>query len=174
MTVLVTLLVVHAAYYFHSRALGEEDLRWIASSFPANAAAVERAVRALSYVLPTDFVLGVFWQLWHSGEGHAAGFLGMYRQTGWWYYFPVAFALKTTLPFLLLSLAALAWGLHQLIKKRDARFLFLLVPFAVYTAFVLLSPINIGVRYYLPASRSSSSRAARCSTRCSAGAGARG
>jgi hypothetical protein len=27
----------------------------------------------------------------------------------------------------------------------------LLVPFAIYTVFVMLSPINIGVRYYLPA-----------------------
>ena len=65
---------------------------------------------ALSYVLPTDFVLGVLWQFWHNRAGHTAGLLGMYSQTGWWYYFPVAFALKATLPFLLLSLAALALG----------------------------------------------------------------
>ena len=148
---LVTLLVIQAAYYFHSRALDAEDYRWIGAAFPSYAVVVARTVRALSYVLPTDYVLGVFWQLWHSREGHAAGLLGMYRQTGWWYYFPVAFALKTTLPFLLLSLAALAWGGYRLLKKRDARFLILLVPFVVYTAFVMMSPINIGVRYYIPA-----------------------
>jgi hypothetical protein len=70
---------------------------------------------------------------------------------GWWYYFPVAFALKATLPFLLLSLAALGWGAHELFRRRDRRFLFLLAPFAIYTGFVLLSRIDIGVRYYLPA-----------------------
>ena len=36
-------------------------------------------------------------------------------------------------------------------RSRDRRYLWLLVPFAVYTAFVMTSQINIGVRYYLPA-----------------------
>jgi hypothetical protein len=102
-------------------------------------------------VIPTDFVLGIFWQFWHNGEGHPAGLLGMYSGTGWWYYFPVAFALKTTLPFLLLSVAALAWVARSYLRTRESRFLFMLVPFALYTAFVLFSRIDIGVRYYLPA-----------------------
>ena len=106
---------------------------------------------ALSYVLPTDFVLGIFWQVWHNGDGHNAGLLGMYSRTGWWYYFPVAFALKTTVPFLLLSLAALAWGAYEFLRRRDGRFLFVLAPFAVYFGFVLMSHIDIGVRYLLPA-----------------------
>jgi signal transduction histidine kinase len=102
-------------------------------------------------VLPTDFVLGVLWQLWHNQAGHNAGLLGMYSRTGWWYYFPVAFMLKTTLPFLTLSLASLAWGAYEFFRRRDRRFLFMLAPFAIYTGFVLLSRIDIGVRYYLPA-----------------------
>jgi hypothetical protein len=110
-----------------------------------------RAVRALSHVVPTDFVMGVFWQIHHNGEGHPASLLGMYRRTGWWYYFPVAFALKTTLPFLLLSLASLAWGCREFLRTRDRKFIWLLVPFIIYTAFVMTSRINIGVRYYLPA-----------------------
>src|SRR6185295_4783094 len=79
------------------------------------------------------------------------GLLGMYSQKGWWYYFPVAFALKATIPFLLLSLASLFWGTYQLIQKRDLRFLLMLAPFVLYTLFVLKSNIDIGVRYYLPA-----------------------
>jgi hypothetical protein len=59
--------------------------------------------------------------------------------------------LKATLPFLLLSLASLAWAASEWLKTREARFLWLLAPFVVYTAFVLLSNIDIGVRYYLPA-----------------------
>ncbi|MGH9955643.1 MAG: ArnT family glycosyltransferase, partial [Pyrinomonadaceae bacterium] len=149
--ILATLIVVHSAYYFHSRDLTIIDTQWIADSFPNRAPEVLAAVRMLSYLLPTDFVLGVFWQLWHSGEGHPAGLLGMYSMKGWWYYFPVAFALKTTLPFLVLSLCSLAWATYQTIKRRDRRFLILLIPFAVYTVFVMLSPINIGIRYYLPA-----------------------
>ncbi|HEV3470828.1 MAG TPA: phospholipid carrier-dependent glycosyltransferase [Pyrinomonadaceae bacterium] len=148
---LAALLVINAAYYFDGRALTERDARWVAESFPASAAAVWAAIRALSYLLPTEMVLGVFWQLWHNGEGHPASLLGMQSATGWWYYFPVAFALKVPLPFLLLSVASLAWAARALVRRRDKRFLFVLIPFAVYTAFVLMSRINIGVRYYLPA-----------------------
>ncbi|MGH9967678.1 MAG: DUF6056 family protein [Pyrinomonadaceae bacterium] len=149
--VCVTMLFIHAAYYFQSRPLSDLDLGWIAWSFPAHPVVVEESVRALSYILPTDYVLGAYWQLWHSSEGHAAGLLGMYSKKGWWYYFPLAFALKTTLPFLFLSTVSIVWATQRFIRKRDSRFLILLVPFAIYTAFVMMSPINIGVRYYFPA-----------------------
>jgi 4-amino-4-deoxy-L-arabinose transferase-like glycosyltransferase len=143
--------VIWAAYFFHSRPLTNFDARWIAESFPANSETVSAAVRALSYLFPTDFVLGIFFQLWHAQAGHQAGLLGMYSTTGWWYYFPVAFALKTPLPVLLLSLLGLSWSAYRLFVRQDRRFLFLLVPFGLYTLFVMASPINIGVRYYLPA-----------------------
>ena len=148
---LAAVLFVNATYFFDHRALDAEDVLWAKGAFPAGYESVLRAADALSYLLPTDFVLGIFWQVWHNGDGHNAGLLGMYGRTGWWYYFPVAFALKTTIPFLLLSLAALAWGAYELFVRRDRRFLFVLAPFAAYACFVLMSHINIGVRYLLPA-----------------------
>lgn len=148
---LALLLVVNAGYFFHDRALTQTDSQWIATSFPSSATTVLTSARALNLVLPADFVMGVYWQLHHSRDGHTAGLLGMYSQRGWWYYFPVAFALKTTIPFLLLSLSTFGWVVYRLIWKREWRLLVLLVPFALYTAFMMLSPINIGIRYYLPA-----------------------
>ena len=148
---LVILVLINAAYFFEHRSLADADLQWLDESFPANAALVTFAVRALSHLLPTEFVLGIFFQFWHNGVGHSAGLLGKYSQTGWWYYFPAAFALKTTLPFLLLALASLGWGTYQWARNKDGRFLWLLGPFALYTLFVLFSHIDIGVRYYLPA-----------------------
>jgi 4-amino-4-deoxy-L-arabinose transferase-like glycosyltransferase len=145
------LLVVNAGYFFRHRALTKEDTDWIARSFPDSSGAVLASVRALRFILPTDFLIGIYWQLHHSQEGHPSGLLGMYSQRGWWYYFPVAFALKTTIPFLLVSLASLGWAIYRVINKREYRLLFLLVPFVLYTLFVLMSPIDIGVRYYLPA-----------------------
>ncbi len=147
----VALVVVNAAYLFNHRALVEADVRLIREAFPSHDHAATWAIHLLSFVLPTDFVVGVVFQLWHNRVGHAAGLLGMYSDTGWWYYFPVAFALKTTLPFLLLSIAALAWAAREWFQRRDPRLLWLLAPFALYTAFVLFSNIDIGVRYYLPA-----------------------
>jgi hypothetical protein len=151
LVMLVVLISINAAYFFHRRSLNGEDVYWAQKSFPANSAAVLRTVRTASFVVPTDFVMGIFWQVWHNNEGHPASLLGQYSRTGWWYYFPVAFALKTTLPFLLLSLVSLAWATYQFARKRDPRFLALLLPFVIYTGFVLFSHINIGVRYYLPA-----------------------
>lgn len=148
---IVTIIVIQAAYFFQSRPLTTADAFWITDAFPNNAEAVSIAVNLLSYILPTDYVLGVFWQLWHSAEGHQAGLMGMYSMKGWWYYFPIAFALKTTIPFLLLSLASLGWATYQIVRKGERHLLILLVPFAIYTVFVMLSPINIGVRYFLPA-----------------------
>src|ERR1043166_9703073 len=151
MLVAAPVLAVNAAYFFNRRALVAADARWIQEAFPLSAGMVTTTIRALSFILPTDFVVGVFFQLWHNRVGHSAGLLGMYSNTGWWYYFPVAFALKTTLPFLLLSLASLAWAAREWLKRRDAAPRWLLVPLALYTVFVLFSNIDIGVRYYLPA-----------------------
>jgi 4-amino-4-deoxy-L-arabinose transferase-like glycosyltransferase len=148
---LALLLTINAGYFFHHRPLTPADSQWLATSFPASSTTVLNSVRVLRLVVPTDFVMGIYWQLHHSREGHPAGLLGMYSQRGWWYYFPVAFALKTTIPFLLLSLSALGWGTYRLIRKRDWRLLILLIPFALYTAFMMASPIDIGIRYYLPA-----------------------
>lgn len=145
------LLVINAGYFFRHRALTDADTQWAAHTFPESSAAVLATVRALRVILPTDFLIGIFWQLHHSQQGHPAGLLGMYSQWGWWYYFPVAFALKTTIPFLIVSLASLAWTGYRVVYKREYRLLFLLVPFLGYTLFVMMSPIDIGIRYYLPA-----------------------
>jgi Dolichyl-phosphate-mannose-protein mannosyltransferase len=145
------ILVINAGYFFYHRDLTQSDAVWIQTFFPSPKGVVWASVRALKLLLPTDFVMGVYWQINHSREGHPAGLLGMYAQHGWWYYFPVAFALKTTLPFLILSFCSLIWGTWAVVRGQQRWLLFLLLPFAVYTALMMVTPINIGVRYYLPA-----------------------
>jgi hypothetical protein len=147
----VSILTIDAAYFFQLRRLAPWDGQFIQESFSPIATPLTAAVNLLSYFLPADFVLGILRQLLHNRGGHPAGFLGMYSNTGWWYYFPVAFTLKTTIPFLILSLVALGWSAFQLIKKREVNRLWMLGPFVIYTVFVLFSHIDIGVRYYLPA-----------------------
>ena len=78
--------------------------------------------------------------------------LGNYSKSGWWYYFPVAFALKTPLPTLLLLVAALALRLPRWRRRYD-RFLddaALLVPALGYFAIALTTEINLGYRHLLP------------------------
>ncbi|MGH9929002.1 MAG: ArnT family glycosyltransferase, partial [Pyrinomonadaceae bacterium] len=149
--VFVSLLVINAGYFFDHRALTEADNNWIIASFPSRAAFATKATDLLRYIVPTDFVLGTYWQIWHNSVGHDASILGRQSRFGWWYYFPVAFALKTSIPFLLTSVAAIVWGLWRVVKQRDRSPLFVLVPFFLFTALVMKSTINIGVRFYLPA-----------------------
>jgi 4-amino-4-deoxy-L-arabinose transferase-like glycosyltransferase len=85
----------------------------------------------------------------HMQGGHAAFLMGQVSHQGWWYYFPVALALKTPLPTLLLWLAALvALVLGQRQPWRDELAL-LLFPM-LYLGFSLQSSLNIGYRHLLP------------------------
>src|SRR4029077_1780881 len=147
----MSLLVINAGYFFAHRAFTEADSNWIVTSFPTHGAAALKAAHLVRYLVPTDFLLGTYWQIWHSTVGHAGSIFGRQGDFGWWYYFPAAFALKTTIPFLLTSVAAICWGLWRVIKHHDWSPLFVLVPFFLFTTLAMLSTINIGVRLYLPA-----------------------
>ena len=82
----------------------------------------------------------------HTQRGHESYLLGMHSMTGWWYYFPVAFLVKTPLATLVsLALAALiAWR-----EPKSAPWL-LLIPVAIYGLLCLNSRINTGLRHLLP------------------------
>ena len=68
--------------------------------------------------------------------------------TGQWFYFPLAFMVKTSISLLVL----LAVGLltYRLYREHRREILFLLLPPLIYFAVSLLSGINIGVRHLLP------------------------
>ncbi|MDT7778756.1 MAG: hypothetical protein QOC99_1268 [Acidobacteriota bacterium] len=154
---LAAVFAVNAGYFFHHARPEPLDQALARSVLPMNMgegalrAPLEAGYYALQVVFPADFVSGIGWQLGHAKSGHNAGLLGQYRRRGWWYYFPVAFALKTPLPILLLSLAGVVWALVRLRRKREGRVLVLVLPLAFFTFLLMLSTINIGVRYYLPA-----------------------
>jgi len=67
----------------------------------------------------------------------------------WWYYFPVAFLIKTPVALLLMLMGGLI-----LCAKRWRLFLrdeaFLLVPIAFYLGSAMTARLNIGLRHILP------------------------
>jgi hypothetical protein len=79
-------------------------------------------------------------------QSRRAFLLGRYSSDGWWYYFPIAFALKTPLP--LLALLALAMAAMPRGAPRPALFLWL--PALAFALFALTTRVNIGHRYVLP------------------------
>jgi hypothetical protein len=92
----------------------------------------------------------------HIADGHPAFLLGENRTHGWWYYFPVAFVLKTPLPTQLLLIVALILAARALFRHpvdlaRFARRWSPVVLFPLfYGASTLASPLNIGYRHLLP------------------------
>ncbi len=84
------------------------------------------------------------YQLGHESKGHWAFLLGQISKGGWWYYFPIAFLVKTPLPLLILLGLAIARGRFS----RDESYLALAA--GVYLAAAMVQALNIGVRHILP------------------------
>lgn len=148
---LTALLVINAAYFFKGEPVENLEFPWLASTFSAaHLNNVMFGVRAAAEIVPSYMLAGIDWTLAKNKYGNPASLLGNYSDTGWWYYFPTAFALKTTIPFLLVSVAALLWALWRLILKRERILLALLIPFGVYLLISLTSHINMGIRHFLP------------------------
>lgn len=80
--------------------------------------------------------------------GHKSYLFGSYSETGFRYYFFIAFLFKEPIPLLIMLLAAVfmqRWLLHN---SRNE--LFLLIPALIYLAAFVMNNINIGIRHILP------------------------
>ncbi len=105
------------------------------------------AVPGTHLVLPApEFFRGLYDFAHHGATGHPAFLLGEVRMTGWWYYFPVALAVKTPLPLLLLG--AIGAGL-SLRDWRDWRWLAPVALIGVVLALAAVSKVDLGVRLVL-------------------------
>jgi hypothetical protein len=147
---LLVLLMINAAYRFQGPPIVRGDVQWVQARSPEAFDRWMTFFRVGSRVVPTYYLFGQYNVMLHNRDGHAASLLGRYSTEGWWYYFPVAFALKTSLPFLVITLIALPWTLWQLLRKRDKRMLWLLIPIGIYCVLSMTSHINIGIRHFLP------------------------
>ena len=84
----------------------------------------------------------------HNEHGHFSYLLGQRGQFGWWYFFPVALAVKTPLAFLILLLAGVFATFR---KKSPVRRAWLPGAFAAAILIAgMASTINIGLRHILP------------------------
>ena len=96
--------------------------------------------------MPAPQILDGFWQVHNHVEGgQAAYLLGQNSMRGWWYFFPVALAVKTPLGLLLLSIVGMVAAVRG---KR----LWWIPPALLLTILFVCMPstLNIGVRYALP------------------------
>lgn len=117
----------------------------------ALAGAVAVAVVVVAYHLdPRPYADVVRSQLWDLSSGHRAYLMGEISDRGWWYYYPVAFLLKTPLPALVLVPLGAA-GLWRRSPRHRLELGFLAIPPLLFaSAFVLSTGKDIGLRYILP------------------------
>ncbi|MDI6796963.1 MAG: glycosyltransferase family 39 protein [Desulfatibacillaceae bacterium] len=99
-------------------------------------------------ILPEAYLYGLTYTLAHS-KFREAFLAGNYSMTGWWYFFPFSFLVKTPLSLLLLLVLA-AWLLYSKSPPEKGRIFPLLAFFAVYWLFSITSNLNIGHRHILP------------------------
>lgn len=99
-------------------------------------------------VLPESYLYGMA-DVRLTADFYPSYVLGKTYAHGVWFYFPVAFVIKSTLAFLaLLLLTAVAVAMRRLSRWREVLFLF--VPPAFYFLVAVNAGTNIGVRHILP------------------------
>jgi hypothetical protein len=103
---------------------------------------------AAGHLLPEAYLFGLV-DIADSAKRDPMFLLGTDYATGHWFYFPIAFLIKSTLGFLALLLAApFLKDLWKADKWRAT--LFLLLPALMYFGVSLASTMNIGIRHILP------------------------
>jgi hypothetical protein len=108
------------------------------------------------HLLPAAYIEG-FAHLNYQGSARSAFLLGQYSNSGWWWFFPYAFLAKSTLAEIGLTALAALECIRRLLRSdtgarwpRLERVAPLLAFAAVYGAFAIWSPLNIGHRHILP------------------------
>jgi 4-amino-4-deoxy-L-arabinose transferase-like glycosyltransferase len=100
------------------------------------------------HLLPESYLYGLV-DVRKMIDWYPSYIFGKVYPHGVWFYFPSAFVIKSTLPFLaLLVLAIVAMATRKLTAWREI--LFLTVPAAIHFAVATFSTINIGLRHILP------------------------
>lgn len=103
---------------------------------------------ARGHLLPESYLYGLT-DVGFTAEFSHSYLLGKIYPHGVWFYFPIAFVIKTTLGLIiLLALGPLA--LKWSAKRPGRELLFVAVPVGIYLGVAMASLMNIGVRHILP------------------------
>ncbi len=139
-------LVTQRALTFVSAAVTAILLVWAGYGFTVGKFVTHRSGKV--FVLPAPGLFaGLQASLAHNIGGHGSYLLGHFGWGGWWYYFPVALAVKTPIVILLLS------AVGMFVCLRDRLRPFYLLPIALILGIflpALRSHIDIGIRHIEP------------------------
>lgn len=102
-----------------------------------------------STIIPAPTLFnGVNYMRGVNNRGYRAYLCGESSRDGWWWYFPFALALKTTLPVLLLIVPGAVFALRN--QETRAPFVEATAAAAAILLFTMPTSVNVGLRYVLP------------------------
>ena len=154
-TILLTFTVVWRGYRFSTEPLVTPEMRphiLIDQLVGVDGALHDNIYRIMeSPIFPfTELLKGIMRVKTHADFGHPSYLLGEVRWRGWRYFFIVALAVKTPLPFLLLTIIGLVFVVYSCRHFEEWRRLVPLVCATVILLICIRSPLNLGVTYILP------------------------
>jgi len=115
------------------RRIGGEPLVWFARNVPVPLSTFSSALVSMSHT---------------RAQGTNAFLMGQWSREGWWYYYFVAFAVKNTLPFVLIALLSFLF-IRKLALSRISMAV-LVVPVVFFFLATLGDKAQAGIRYFLP------------------------
>lgn len=140
-----TFFVINVAYLFKGTfKTSLHDL-----DFKVLRAAENYSLTDIPILLPSAYVKGINDAHRHVTRGHSvpAYLLGEFSWKGWWYYFFVAFFLKTPIPLIL----SILFSVIVLAKNFKREIIFIIVPVLILFTVASSNHLNIGLRHILPA-----------------------
>jgi hypothetical protein len=150
---LTTYIAIWATYRFqYAPAPPGGGLDWI-SGDPTVRERVPTLAAVVDWVDQNHLLPNVYAQGFLIAEAKTATrtayLFGQFSNTGWWYYFPVAFLIKTPITLIVLFIAGLALCAVNRSKLWEDD-IYVLLPLAMYLGISMTMHINIGLRHILP------------------------
>jgi hypothetical protein len=145
----VAFMLSWACYHFSSQPLpsGEGAHPHIDRWFAKQPSIRRLAYKAFELPFP-PFVAGIRKVQAHNRVGHDSYLFGEYRNTGWWYFFPVVVGLKTPIGFLILAICGIVAMARNFRSSPWQQHLTLIFALAIMLVCVL-SRLQVGVRHIL-------------------------
>ncbi len=147
----VALVVLWASYGFASPLSPDADVEsafdWGRVSGQGGVVDTLMGAARRAHALPEAYAFG-FLRFFRHSEARPTFLLGQLSDRGFWYYFPVTFALKTPLALIALLVLSLATRRQHPAPVRSE--LFLWVPVVLYFVLACALGLNIGHRHLLP------------------------
>ncbi len=112
--------------------------------------AVLHLLNAGAFFLPELYVKGLLNVYYHARHGHQSYLFGERSIEGWSYYHLIAFLLKSTVPFLILTVLALSGSIYNFKNRTAFIERYSLINAGLFFCFISFFGINIGIRHVLP------------------------